>query len=176
MSNRQFARMASGGTPSVAIRDRIDSRWLCRLGFTVSAMLWMGLIFYLSSLSQREVETLQPLPSGASSWVNVLRQVAGHLFLYAVLAALLHASLWSWKGGAARRLQWAMAIAALAALYGVSDELHQSTVTGRSAPTMDALVNLAGAVMAVGTISYLAKTLFKVKAMHPGESAVEAGP
>lgn len=41
---------------------------------------------------------------------------------------------------------------------------------------MDALVNLAGAVMAVGTISYLAKTLFKVKALRPGESAVEAGP
>ena len=73
------------------------------------------------------------------------------------------------------RLKWALVIAALATLYGVSDELHQSTVTGRTASTMDALVNLAGAVIAAVTMSYLAKTLFKVRAMHPEEDAVEAG-
>ena len=158
----------------MAIRDRINSRWLCRVGFTVAVLLWMGLIFYLSSLSQREVETLQPTPGGASSWVNVLRPIAGHLFLYAVLAALLQAGLWSWRRGAARRLEWAMVMAALATLYGVSDELHQSTVIGRSASIMDALVNLAGAVIAAGTMSFLAKVLLKVTAKHPGETTVEA--
>ena len=159
----------------MAIRNRIDSRWLCRLGFTVAVVLWMGLIYYFSSLSQREVEALQPSAGGAYSWANVLRPVAGHLFLYAVLAALLLAGLWSWKRGAVPRLEWALVIAALATLYGVSDELHQSMVAGRSASAMDVLVNLAGAVIAVGTMSFLAKILFKGGAMHPGEGAVEAG-
>ena len=117
-----------------------------------------GADFYLSSLSEREVESLQPLPGGGSSSANVLRQVAGHLFLYTVLAALLHAGLWSWKRGTAHRLKWALVIAALATLYGVSDELHQSTVTDRSASIIDALVNLVGALIAAGTMSYLGQT------------------
>ena len=159
----------------MAIRDRINSVWLRRLAFTVAVVLWMGLIYYLSSLSHREVAELQHLPSEASPRANLLRQVAGHLFLYAVLAVLLQATLWSWKLGADHRLKWALVIATLATLYGVSDELHQSTVTGRSASTMDALVNLAGAVIAAVTMSYLAKNLIKVKAKHQEEDAVEAG-
>ena len=65
----------------MAIRDRINSVWLRRLAFTVVVVLWMGLIYYLSSLSHREVAELQHLPSEASPRANLLRQVAGHLFL-----------------------------------------------------------------------------------------------
>ena len=81
MASPQFTAMVSGGAPSMAIRDRINSVWLRRLAFTVAVVLWMGLIYYLSSLSHREVAELQHLPSEASPRANLLRQVAGRLFL-----------------------------------------------------------------------------------------------
>ena len=145
----------------MVIRDRINRRWLCRVTFTGAVVGWMAFIFYLSSLSPHRVEEIQPLPVSGSGSVNVLRQAAAHLVLYAVLATLLQASVWSWKRGAENRLSWAVTVVALAALYGVSDELHQSTVIGRTASTPDALLNLTGSVIAVVSMSYLANILYK---------------
>ena len=99
------------------------------------------------------------MPVSESASVNLLRQAVAHLILYAVLATLIQASVWSWKTGAANRLAWAVAVVALATLYGVSDELHQSTVIGRSASVQDGLLNLAGAVIAVISMSCVAKIL-----------------
>ncbi|MCH7721363.1 MAG: VanZ family protein [Planctomycetes bacterium] len=122
--------------------------WLWRLTSSTAVLAWMGLIFYLSSLSQSEVS--RPLESPAISWLGVLRSYAAHVVLYGVLACLLQASLWRWKPD--YRPRWLFAAAAFAALYGISDEYHQSFVMGRYASIFDVVVNALGAVAASASL------------------------
>ena len=107
------------------------------IGFGTAAIAWMGLIFYLSSLSG--VEASQGLESGAVSWLGDLRSYAAHIVLYAVLAALIQVALWGWS--LKPQLRWVIVAAVLASLFGISDEYHQSFVTGRSATLVDGLVD-----------------------------------
>jgi VanZ family protein len=118
--------------------------WAARLALSGATIAWMALIFYLSSLSQAEVS--QPLESPVISWLGVLRSYAAHIVLYGVLASLAQASLWAWKPD--YRIRWALAAAAFSALYGISDEYHQSLV-GRSGSIADVIVNVFGATVAV---------------------------
>jgi VanZ family protein len=120
--------------------------WISRIAFSGATLAWMGLIFYLSSLSQAEAS--KPLESPVVSWLGVLRSYAAHAVLYGVLAALAQMSLWGWKPD--YRLRWALAAAAFSALYGISDEFHQSLV-GRTGSLGDVMVNAASAtVSAIG--------------------------
>jgi VanZ family protein len=120
--------------------------WISRIAFSGATLAWMGLIFYLSSLSQAEAS--KPLESPVVSWLGVLRSYAAHAVLYGVLAALAQMSLWGWKPD--YRLRWALAAAAFSAIYGISDEFHQSLV-GRTGSFGDVFVNAAGAtVSAIG--------------------------
>ena len=100
------------------------------IGSGTAAIAWMGLIFYLSSLSGAEAS--QGLESGAVSWLGDLRS-------YAVLAALIQVALWGWS--LELQLRWVIVAAVLASLFAISDEYHQSFVTGRSATLVDGLVN-----------------------------------
>ena len=121
--------------------------WIGRLAFSGATLAWMGFIFYLSSLSQAEVS--QPLESPIVSWLGTLRSYAAHIVLYGVLAALAQASLWGWKSD--YRLRWVWAAAAFSALYGISDEYHQSLV-GRSGSLADVIVNAFGATGAAASL------------------------
>ena len=114
--------------------------WTARLALTGATLGWMGFIFYLSSLSQAEAS--QPLESPVVSWLGVLRSYAAHIFLYGILASLAQASLWGWKSD--YRFRWVLAATIFAAVYGISDEYHQSLV-GRSGSIADAAVNTIGA-------------------------------
>lgn len=105
--------------------------WAARLALSGATIAWMALIFYLSSLSQAEVS--QPLELPVISWLGVLRSYAAHIVLYGVLASLAQASLWAGKPD--YRIRWALAAAAFSALYGISDEYHQSLV-GRSGSSL----------------------------------------
>ena len=96
------------------------------IGSGTAAIAWMGLIFYLSSLSGAEAS--QGLESGAVSWLGDPRS-------YAVLAALIQVALWGWS--LELHLRWVIVAAVLASLFGISDEYHQSFVTGRSATFVD---------------------------------------
>ena len=96
----------------------------------------MGLIFYLSSLTQPET----PKVPGLGNWQSLV----GHLVLYGICAALMEGSLWSWNSGF--RLRWALAAALAATVYGISDEFHQSFVAGRHATVEDVLVNTVAAI------------------------------
>lgn len=107
------------------------------IGSGTAAIAWMGLIFYLSPLS--EAEASQGLESGALSWLGDLRSYAAHIVLYAVLAALIQVALWGWS--LELQLRWVIVAAVLASLFGISDEYHQSFVTGRSATLVDGLVD-----------------------------------
>lgn len=97
-------------------------------------VLQMAFIFAASSISD-----LGTLPVG---------DVTGHGIGYALLGALLLRAL---AGGRFVGVTWGRAVAAvlLATLYGVSDELHQSFVPGRSADRYDVLADCLGAALAV---------------------------
>lgn len=99
------------------------------------AATWMGGIFYLSH---------QAAPLGAA--VSTAESVIAHLGLYAGLALLL---LWALRlAGSSRRDFWALSFVAFAltVLYGVSDEVHQAYVPGRSASEADIALDAAGAL------------------------------
>ena len=114
--------------------------WTSRLALSGATLGWMGFIFYLSSLSQAEAS--QPLESPVVSWLGGLRSYAAHIVLYGILASLAQASLWAWKPD--YRFRWVLAAAIFAAVYGISDEYHQSLV-GRFESIADAAVNTLGA-------------------------------
>ena len=100
-------------------------RWCWRLCFSSAVLTWMALIFYLSSLSYEEIQ------SGYMAKVE-LPSVEGHLILYGVLAWLALATLHTYRKTVDRPWRWALLAVAFATLYGVTDELHQSLVPGRT--------------------------------------------
>jgi len=115
----------------------------------------MAFIFYSSSLSQDQAS--KPLESGAVSWLGDLRSYVAHFVLYGILAALIQASMWGWNLG--YQLRWSVAAAVIAALYGASDEFHQTFVAGRSASLLDVFVNTLGATFSAAVLWYLVKLM-----------------
>ena len=107
---------------------------------TVAAILWMAVIFSLSSLPGDAVPG-----TGFSS--------LGHFVLYAVLGGLYYAAL-APRIGHGRA---AVAAIALASLYGVTDEFHQSFVPGRFPDVADWAVDTAGATMSAGLLWWFSR-------------------
>ena len=128
------------------------NRWVLGLGFSGASAGWMGLIFYFSSLSGDEVS--QPLELGVVAWLGDLRSTAAHVVLYAVLAALIQASIWGWNLGF--HVRWVVITALLSSLFGITDEYHQSFVIGRSATVMDGLVDSVAATASAALLWFLA--------------------
>lgn len=109
-------------------------------------LLWMGVIFALSH------QPTLPYPEDLDAMVV---STLGHVTVYAVLAALVWWALPGVPGG------WRSALAvAIAALYGVTDEWHQSFVPGRSPDVRDLLADTIGAVIAVLLIGWLVRRGF----------------
>lgn len=116
---------------AIASAGRV-ARWL-------AVATWMGGIFYLSH---------QTAPLGATA--SESESVVAHLSLYTGLAFLFQ---WALTGGVARRrlaFGWALIAFALTVLYGVSDEVHQAYVPGRTLSLADVGLDAAGAVLGVG--------------------------
>lgn len=113
-------------------------RWLTRLWLWGPVILQMGVIFTASS-----VPDLRGLPGGMPDWL-------GHGVGYALLGALALRAFAGgrWAGVTARA---ALAAALLAAGYGITDELHQLRVPGRTADVRDVAADAAGASLAVAT-------------------------
>lgn len=105
--------------------------------------LYAGLIFYLSGLSALPVSIEHP-------FLDKLEHVAE----YAILGILLMRALANpdFKFKASEAFAAAVIIAFL---YGISDEIHQAFVPGRSADIFDALFDLIGA--GIGAYVYLRK-------------------
>jgi len=111
-------------------------RWLTRASLWGPVVLQMGLIFAASS-----VPNLQALPGGMPDWF-------GHGVGYALLGALaLRAFAGGRRAGVTARALVAAALFATA--YGITDELHQTWVPGRSADVRDVAADAAGAGLAV---------------------------
>ena len=94
----------------------------------------MGLIFFASSTSDPT-----PLPPGYFDKVV-------HLGIYAVLGLLLLRALARGRPSGYTPRAGVLAVIA-AALYGVTDEWHQSFVPGRTADPMDVVADVAGAAL-----------------------------
>ena len=120
---------------------------LWRFGITGAALTWMGIIFYVSSLSQESTSEAIRLGHFGS--------YVAHFGVYAVLATLLSLSIWGWKLG--YQLRWLAIAAVLAVLYGVSDEYHQSFVVGRSATIADVVADAIGATFSATSLWFLVK-------------------
>jgi VanZ family protein len=96
----------------------------------------MALIFYLSAQ-----EAVGPeLPA----WTRVV----AHFGEYALLAAL-----WVWALAPLLGRRALLLAAAIAFVYALSDEYHQSFVEGRDADPLDVLADAAGIAAAVGLLS-----------------------
>ena len=128
------------------------NRWVLGLGFSVAAVGWMGLIFYLPTLpgATPDTEGSPLLESGPFSWLGDSGSYAAHAVLFGALAALVQAALWGWHLGF--RLRWMIVAAAFSTLFGISDEYHQSFVIGRSATLADSLVDAIAATLSAALL------------------------
>jgi VanZ family protein len=100
-----------------------------RLNLWLPVVLWAGLIFAFSSIPS--------LGTGLGTWDLVLRKLA-HLAEYAVLGGLLQR--------AVGREPFAIL---LGSAYAVTDEIHQTFVTGRQGAPLDWLVDTLGVAAGV---------------------------
>lgn len=122
----------SGASPGVAA-PRTSPVRARRVVASVLAAAWAGLVFWLSSRSQLPFSIT--LPFGVDK--------VAHASAYAVLGALLTLA----TAGARFSGRRAVLIAvALASLYGVADEIHQSFVPGRDTSAGDWAADTAGAL------------------------------
>ena len=94
----------------------------------------MAVIFYVSSLNEA------PLPEDVSD-------KSGHVLGYTMLGFTVVRAV---AGGLPRPITWHTALVAIAITvgYGVTDELHQAFVAGRTAALDDLYADAAGAMIA----------------------------
>jgi VanZ family protein len=99
----------------------------------------MAVIFAVSSIPD-----VGAVPGGFSD-------SAAHTAEYTVLGALL---LRAFAGGEWRRVAWRTVLTAIAvsALYGVTDEWHQSFVPGRTSEWRDVMSDATGASIGAATV------------------------
>ncbi len=79
---------------------------------------------------------------------------AGHLAVYAILAALI-----AWAvdlPGAARSRRWTLAVVACL-IYAATDELHQGFVPGRHPTPVDVAIDLFGALLGLAAYAWLTR-------------------
>jgi len=134
-------------------------RWCLRCVSSTAVIGWMAVIFYLSSLSSEAVATLGLYDAPVFDRLGFFKSVAAHMAVYAALACLIQAAIWSWKTGVGATLGIAWTAAAAAGVYGLSDEFHQLFVIGRSVSWMDVGTNAAGAVAAAMAMRFTFKSI-----------------
>ena len=116
------------------------------LWYWLPPLALMGLIFFLSA---------QPdLPHAPGSWLDMVVKKTGHAFAFGLLAWLYIRGLGAYleNGRVARPLG-----AALAVLYAISDEYHQTFVPGRHGRLLDVLIDCFGVGVAFSVSLWLAR-------------------
>jgi len=113
-------------------------RWL-------PAVLWLAVIFWLSSRTGNEIGSMFPFADRLPAWVGGLN--FGHFIAYYVLAFLI------WLAFGSDRPAAKAQVVALCALYGITDEFHQLFVDGRTADWLDWRNDVIGAILAMLTVS-----------------------
>jgi VanZ family protein len=134
----------------------ITTSTYARIGW-IPVLGWCALIFWASSQSK------VPEPS---FWLPPHADKIIHAIIYAILASLTYPLIRSF-GGSPRS---AALIAILtASLYGMTDEWHQSSVTGRTADIMDWLADTIGAclVIVMAAQEHRLRKYFKINTTSP---------
>ncbi len=108
-------------------------------------LLWLGLIFYLSS---RSTFPEPPLPLVGGPWLRQHLSKLAHVTEYAILGALAYRAARTVRTG---RSLW-VGVFIFGVVAGALDEFHQSFVPGRSARVTDVLIDSAGTFLALATI------------------------
>lgn len=121
---------------------------LSRPAYYLPVLAYMGLIFTLSAIST--------LPGG-----GILPDKPVHAVEYGVLAVLLL----RWFQGNLAEIRTGPTIAAIAVavLYGISDEFHQSFVPGREMSGWDLLADTIGAGAGIALIVFLVRYRSRLK-------------
>ncbi len=107
----------------------------------------MGFIFFLSSAPRSEL--FDPV-----NW-EYFGIKSLHLVEYGILGALFYIAI-----SKTTKLSKSIAIplsALLCGLYGITDEIHQAFVPGRSARAMDVLADVVGGLLGAAFLFYWAK-------------------
>lgn len=109
-------------------------------------LIWAGFIFFLS----HQPELKSGLPH---QWDFILRKLA-HLTEYAILTFLLLKAMGQYKLPERKIL---ILVFAFALFYALTDEYHQSFISGRQASSRDVLID------GFGILSAISYTLYKKK-------------
>jgi VanZ family protein len=101
------------------------------------ALIWMGIIFYFSSQQTTGI-------GGDSYWFRFFILKSFHLIEYAFLFILINFAL---------NLKTNSVF--IAYLYGVSDEIHQSFIPGRTSKFTDTLIDLLGILIGLLILKFI---------------------
>lgn len=138
-----------------------------------AVLLWMGLIFYLSSQPAVQSDSLSigilhtimgvlgrfiPGLAYDTGLLNHILRKATHFSAYLVLGILVLNAIWKmkalWKMKACRFRPSVLALG-ICVLYAASDEFHQLFVPGRGAQVTDVLIDSAGSLVGLIVFSLL---------------------
>lgn len=115
-------------------RARLALRWL-------PAIIWMAVIFIMSSRTGDEMDTLLPF---FQRWFPAMSNFNwGHFIAYFVLAAAFDFGI----GPKSAKIPMKVLIVLLCGLYGLTDEYHQSFVGGRTEDWHDIRNDMIGAAV-----------------------------
>lgn len=133
----------------------------------IPAILWMGVIFYLSSqtglvsgrlsggILMRFLEGLKGFLPGVMErsfdvdWWHVVIRKNAHLMAYLILGVLV--TLPMLRANKKQAFLWAFIICVV---FAISDEVHQLFVPGRSGQFKDVCIDSFGAMIGVGLIRF----------------------
>lgn len=102
--------------------------------FWLPPIIWASLIFLFSSLPTIQTSEIY--------WQDFILKKTAHIVEYGIFAALLYRAT---KNSGVSKSRAAIYSILIAALYGVTDEIHQSFTPGREPRLRDVLIDTAGA-------------------------------
>lgn len=115
--------------------------------YYLPVFLWMGLIFYLSSIPG--------LKSGASLPTEIVLRKTAHIFEYFILA-LLFWRIFYYHLGFSLLKSGLLAFSSCIG-YAISDEIHQFFIEERAGRFVDVLVDGGGAFLGVLAVNFFSK-------------------
>ena len=116
--------------------------------YYLPAILWMGLIFYLSSVPG--------LKTGADSMgLEIFLRKTAHLFEYFILTLLFWRTIRKQTKLPFKKV--GLICFSLVIVYAISDEFHQHFVVDRAGKVVDVFVDGAGAILGISFANFLIK-------------------
>ena len=143
---------------------RNDRGFSVRFIFLALAILWAGVIFYLSS--QPSIDTPSLFPGQDKLF---------HMVAFGILGFLLMGGMKITSSSYQTRQVGFVVV--LVVLYGLLDEFHQYFVPGRTMDIYDALADAAGGLLGAWSMYYLVKILGKSSRTRsaPTNASIDVG-